>query len=285
MSPIDITWLHVESSSKCNAACPACPRNNNGVGLAPGVIESDLSTERFISVVDSLPALKTVQFCGNFGDPIAGKNFLELIDVCTKKKIKIQVHTNGGLRSKNWWVTLAKKLSVVDHHVWFGIDGIGSTHEIYRQGTDYNKIINNATAFINAGGYATWQFIPFEHNQHQIKEAIKLSQQLNFKKFKLVKLFRNKKKAIHWKTNKEFELAPPSDIVEMIRLPGSKEPPTPELCMHMTPQPSVYLNAQGGLSWCCYRIDLNARDVEKVLNESLDFEHRTCVINCGRKET
>jgi len=280
----DITWLHVESSSKCNAACPACYRNNNGVGLAPGIDEIDLSTERFMSVVDSLPELKTVQFCGNYGDPIAGKNFLGLIDVCIKKRFKIQIHTNGGLRSQSWWAKLAKKLSVVDHDVWFGIDGIGSTHEIYRQGTDYSKVIDNAIAFINAGGYATWQFIPFEHNQHQIKEALKLSQRMNFKKFKLVKLFRNKKKAVHWKTHKEFEIAPPSDIIEMIRMPGTKTAPTSEECMHMSPQPSVYLNARGELSWCCYRKDLSTDHVGKVLSENLDFNHQTCVINCGRKQ-
>ena len=285
MLPNDITWLHVESSTKCNASCPACPRNNKGIGLAPGLVETDLSTDRFISVIESLPKLQTVQFCGNFGDPVIGQNFLELIDVCVDKKIKVQIHTNGGLRSRNWWTELAKKLSTVDHSVWFGIDGIGATHEVYRQGTSYAKVIENATAFINAGGNAVWQFIPFEHNQHQIKEAIKLSQQLNFKKFKLVKLFRDSKKAIHWKTKQEFELRPPSDILEMIKLPGIKQPPTQDLCMHMWPEPSVYLNANGGLSWCCYRTDLNVDNVDKVLTQHLDFAHPICVTNCGKKQT
>ena len=28
-----ITIVHVEPTTKCNASCPGCPRNNNGYGL------------------------------------------------------------------------------------------------------------------------------------------------------------------------------------------------------------------------------------------------------------
>lgn len=284
MLPTDVRWLHVESSSKCNAWCPACLRNNLGLGLIPGLVETDLETNRFQEVVESLPNLRTVQFCGNYGDPVIGKNFLDLVDICIDKNLKIQIHTNGSLRNTDWWAELGKKLAAKDHDIWFGIDGIGETHEIYRQATDYNKVIENATAFINHGGYATWQFIPFEHNQHQIKTAIKLSQSLKFKKFKLVKLFRKAKNVFHWKTGEKFELRPPSDIVEIISLPGQKTPPTVDLCMHMTPEPSVYLNAQGNLSWCCYRIDMKAESVDKLLEQAPNFEHIKCVSNCGRKQ-
>lgn len=284
MLPSDILMLHVESSSRCNASCPACPRNNNGVGLASHVLETDLSTSRFEEVIEQLPGLKTIQFCGNFGDPVIGINFLKLVDIAVAKKFKIQIHTNGSLRNQKWWTSLADKLANVHHDVWFGIDGIGKTHEIYRQGTNYNKIIKNAVAFINAGGYATWQFIPFAHNQHQVKEALRTSQSLGFKKFKLVRLFRKKMTALHWKTYQPFEINPPLDIVQLIRMPGEKLPPTDAECMHRMPTPSVYLNAQGGLSWCCYRVDTNVDSVQELLNLPLDFEYKICVENCGKKE-
>lgn len=284
MTPNDITWLHVESTNKCNAWCPACPRNNRGFGLSKFVTqEVDLTAERFVEVIDQLPGLKTVQLCGNYGDPIIGSNIIQLIDLCIERNLKIQIHTNGSLRNTEWWGSLGKKLSSHPHDVWFGIDGIGETHEIYRQATSYDKIIDNATAFIDAGGYATWQFIPYEHNQHQIKQALITSQKLKFKKFKLVKLFRNKKKVRHWKTGEAFELRPPSDVVQLIRMPGKKLPPTSTECMHMSPEPSVYLNAQGKLSWCCYRIDTGVDSVVDLLQLPLHFENKCCIINCGRK--
>ena len=69
--------------------------------------------------------------------------------------------------------------------VW-GIDGLEDTNHIYRVGAKWEKIINNAKAFIDAGGIASWQFIEFEHNKHQIEEAKQLAKELGFKEFRLV---------------------------------------------------------------------------------------------------
>ena len=57
------------------------------------------------------------------------------------------------------------------------------THSMYRIGTDYNKIIQNATAFINAGGTAEWCFIKFKHNEHQVEEARSIAEQMGFSLF------------------------------------------------------------------------------------------------------
>jgi hypothetical protein len=43
--------------------------------------------------------------------------------------------------------------------------------------------MSHAQSFINNGGQATWQFLVFEHNQHQIDEATKLSKTNGFKNF------------------------------------------------------------------------------------------------------
>lgn len=278
---MNIKWLHVESSSRCNAWCPACPRNKNGFGLANDLIEQDLSSLKFQEVIESLPELEVVQFCGNLGDPVIGKNFLELINIAKKQVKKIQIHTNGSLRSTSWWQNLALQLSDIDHDIWFGLDGIDEIHEIYRQGTSYKKIIKNANAFISAGGYATWQFIPYAHNEHQIRDCMKLSQQLGFKKFKLVKLYRNKTLARHYKTGKEFDLLPPTSIQSMIRMPKEYTSVDKNNCMHMTP-PSLYLASSGQLSTCCYFSKIKSVDtVDEMSYNKLDLSHNICLTNCG----
>jgi hypothetical protein len=66
----------------------------------------------------------------------------------------------------------------------FNIDGVEDTNHLYRRNTDFNKIIANATAYINAGGRAVWNYIIFEHNQHQVEQARELSIKLRFKDFK-----------------------------------------------------------------------------------------------------
>ena len=278
---MNIKWLHVESSSRCNAWCPACPRNKNGFGLANDLIEQDLSSLKFQEVIESLPELEVVQFCGNLGDPVIGKNFLELINIAKKQVKKIQIHTNGSLRSTSWWQNLALQLSDIDHDIWFGLDGIDEIHEIYRQGTSYKKIIKNANAFISAGGYATWQFIPYAHNEHQIRDCMKLSQQLGFKKFKLVKLYRNKKLARNYKTGEEFDLLPPLSVQSMLRMPKDYTSVNEDNCMHLTP-PSLYLAASGKLSTCCYFYKTKSVDtVDEMSYNKLDLSHNICLTNCG----
>jgi hypothetical protein len=44
-------------------------------------------------------------------------------------------------------------------------------NNLYRQDTEWHKVIANATAFVAAGGHAIWRFIPFDHNQHQEQDC------------------------------------------------------------------------------------------------------------------
>lgn len=282
MNKEDIKWLHVELSSKCNAWCPACPRNKNGFGLVDGLLEEDLSLIQLESILKQLPNLHTVQLCGNYGDPVASANIIPAIDIIKKYSSKIQIHTNGSLRNQDWWKKLAVQLSDIEHDVWFGIDGLEGVHEIYRQGTSYNKIINNAQSFINNGGYATWQFIPYAHNEHQIKDCIKLSQKLKFKKFKLAKLFRNKLLAKHYQTSEPFELSPPTEFQQIIRMPKINTHVPEENCMHLT-YPSIYVSANGKLSHCCYKGSLEYLfdTVDELLYNSTKLQDKICLESCG----
>ena len=71
--------------------------------------------------------------------------------------------------------------------VIFAIDGLEDTNHLYRVNTNFNKIMENAKAFINAGGLARWDFIAFAHNEHQIEEAKALAEQMGFVKFRYKK--------------------------------------------------------------------------------------------------
>ena len=280
-----IKWLHVEASTFCNAWCPACPRNQQGYGLTAGLTEQNLSVDKFLEVLEQLSFLDGIQFCGNYGDPIASNQLDQLITVAKKYTNKIQIHTNGGLRNTAWWIELAKQLSNIDHDVWFGIDGIGPVHEIYRQATSYEKVIENAQAFIGAGGTATWQFIPYKHNEHQILDCIRLSQQYKFSKFKAVKSHRDVKEAKHWKTGKPF-LLEVSNIHQTVFFKPKQGILEKENCMHLE-QPGIYLAANGKVSPCCYFSEYKSFDsINEMLynldiGNSLDNPDKLCLTQCG----
>jgi len=277
----DIKWFHVEASSKCNAWCPACPRNNNGFGVVDGLVEQDLTPAMFEETLKSFPALECVQFCGFYGDPIISSHINELVSIAKKYVKKIQIHTNGSLRNTTWWKDFAKQLVDIDHDIWFGIDGLEGVHEIYRQGTDFKKIMENAKAFIDAGGHATWQFIPYKHNEHQTKDCFKLSQQMKFKKFKLAKLYRKQTVARHYKTGIEFELLPADSLKSLTNIGRLHTTVEFNNCMHLS-IPSVYMSADGKLSRCCYLCkEERFEDVTTLLSTVTDFNNHLCIKNCG----
>lgn len=283
ISDDQIVWLHVEATSQCNAHCPACPRNNFGFGIKAGLVIQDLSIFNLEAAFDKFKNIKTVQFCGNYGDPIAAKNILEQIDFVIEKNVsKIQIHTNGSLKTTLWWKDLAKKLQNVEHFVEFAIDGLAGIHEIYRQGTSFKKIIDNASAFISAGGIAHWQFIPFNHNQHQIMDCIKLSQTLGFAKFNFVKNARYFDQAYHYQSGKELDIKPWQHDSKMNQLvKKNKNFVFNNNCMHIS-YPSAFLSAQGHISPCCYFADnIMYNDIDVVSDFDNKLFNKTCLKNCG----
>lgn len=247
----DVKLLQVENTTQCNAWCPGCPRNQDGYGLAPDLIVEDLNIKRFAEVLKQFPSLETIQFCGTYGDTMAAQNVLEHVTLAKAHCKKLQIHTHGGIRSQRWWSEFAVLLKDIDHDVWFALDGLKGVHEIYRQGTDFDKTIANAQAFINAGGHATWQFIPWAHNEHQIKDCIRLSQKLGFKKFELVFSVRKEFQGRHWQTGQPIEFGPWSRDSNLNPLNSKKSYLEEKNCQHLT-QSSVYLNANGSLNVCCY---------------------------------
>jgi MoaA/NifB/PqqE/SkfB family radical SAM enzyme len=178
--------VQIEITNRCQASCPMCARNIHGGIDNPLLTFNDWTFENFVKIFhsDILHQLKILIFCGDFGDPILNNDLIKMCEYLkqTSPNIIVHIHTNGSARNKNWWETLANSLPN-NHKVFFALDGLKDTHHIHRIGTDFNKIIENATTFINANGTAEWCFIRFKHNAHQVDEAKSMSIQLGFKDF------------------------------------------------------------------------------------------------------
>jgi sulfatase maturation enzyme AslB (radical SAM superfamily) len=177
---------HVEITNRCQAACPMCARNIHGGIENPELKVNDWTYEDFVHIfpLELVKQLTSFVFCGSFGDPILNK---DLDKMCLYVKehnpdASISIHTNGSLRKSEWWAQLINSLPR-RHQVVFALDGLEDTHSLYRINTNFNKIINNAKAFIDAGGNATWHFIRFKHNEHQLDQCKALANELGFSDF------------------------------------------------------------------------------------------------------
>ena len=181
----DLRDIHLELTTKCQARCPMCPRRINGGPINPLIEITDIGLDTFKKwfPTDFVRQLDSLFMCGNYGDPIMSQDCALILDYLktTNPEIRLSMHTNGSARDTSFW----KELARLDVRVVFGIDGLSDTHALYRINTDFDRIIDNASQFIQAGGHAEWHMLIFQHNEHQIDECHRLSQQIGFKHFQI----------------------------------------------------------------------------------------------------
>lgn len=187
----NIKELHLELATLCNAACPQCPRNFNGYPHNDGYPETAMTLEQAKTMFkpDFVKQLRAILINGNFGDIVMcpeGADIVEYFKECNPA-LAITISTNGGARETDFWVRLAK----AGTEITFCIDGVESTHSLYRQNTLWKTVIKNAQIFIGAGGHAIWKTIKFKHNEHEIEEMKQLRVDLGFKGFELITVGRD----------------------------------------------------------------------------------------------
>lgn len=177
--------IQIEISDYCNSRCPLCARHNRGVSALPVVDNYTTSLGDFKKWFPP-EVVKRIHYfviCGNMGDPIVCE---ELVDICgyafsKNPGLNLEISTNGGLRKTSWWARLGELMKDKPaSHVKFFIDGLEDTNRIYRRGVDFSKIMENAQAFMQAGGKAYWGFLQFKHNQHQVEEIMKRAADMGF---------------------------------------------------------------------------------------------------------
>lgn len=187
----DVVTLQVEPTSHCNAKCPHCPRfdvTHHEIFESTGLLHPDLTLTHIDvnSVLDNLDLdrmhnLSKVVIEGDKGDPMMHPQIEKLIDAfcLSPSQPIVTLSTNGSIRNKQWWSSLAKK-GYKNLQVIFSIDGLADTNHLYRIAIDFNRIMENVSAFIDSGGTAIWKLIAFKHNHHQISDIKQLSRDLGF---------------------------------------------------------------------------------------------------------
>lgn len=182
MYPKNVTNIHLEPTTHCNAACPQCPRNVYGSKHSPSKFKLTHFDINLLNVLDS-ESIEVVVINGNYGDIVMYPGgALALVKPLMKKfpHARIQIHTNGSALHKREWVEMGK----LGISVEFGIDGLTQeVHQIYRQNTLLKRIFENAKSFIEAGGHAHWAMTVFHHNKDEVEKAKQLSLDMGFEKF------------------------------------------------------------------------------------------------------
>ena len=182
----NIKQVHLEITQRCQAACPMCDRNENGGVDNRHITNAELSLDdcKKIFPPEFIKQLDVMYMCGNLGDPIVAKDTLEVFKYFREHNptMWLSMNTNAGAKSIAWWEELAYTINGKGS-VIFSVDGLSDTNHIYRQNVIWDNVERNMKAFIAAGGRARWDFLIFQHNEHQVKEAELLAEEWGCEKF------------------------------------------------------------------------------------------------------
>ena len=221
--------ITIEVTSNCQAKCPGCIRHkvfNPNTDLVSAPPKNwNLPLEVHNKLIDDLAEKSKVKFLtydGSFGDSPFHPDFLEMIEYSASKlkgdvepfgdeKIgqlspefnglhDMTISTNGSYKTPAFWKKLGEILNEHlpnRHHVMFDLDGVDNkTQNMYRIATDFDKIIENAEAFISGGGQAVWKMIPFDFNDELEEQAKMLAAKHGFQKFQRNRIQRVEQKAV-----------------------------------------------------------------------------------------
>lgn len=153
----------LELTNLCNAKCPLCYRNNKDY-IAKSPYQRPLN--EVIEQLNLFTNLESIKLVGTISEPTLYKDFFPLIEYLNSRDIEIEICTNGDTHQPSWWGELGKLLKK-DDKVFFTI--CGSTqelHEVYRNGTKLQDILDNASALRKFSKYKNdyAQLIRFNYN-------------------------------------------------------------------------------------------------------------------------
>ena len=238
-----LEWIDIELTSFCNIKCKGCFRVISKEAdkiLNKSYIDIDVIRKRFQK--EMFPSIKIINFCGSVDEPCSHPQFFEIIKHFADWDCHINIATNGSLRTVKWWTELASILPR-SHKVVWGIDGSDELSEEYREGSSFKKVQQNYRAFIAAGGRANWQFISFEHNEHQLETARQIAKDEGFVEFKTIISHRKDSGGVKHKKVKAQE--------------------SPCISCKYSNQKRIFVNHMGNVIPCCH---LNSKMLEFAVN-------------------
>jgi MoaA/NifB/PqqE/SkfB family radical SAM enzyme len=237
-----------------------CPRRIHGGILNPLFNLAEITLVQFKEwfPVEFVRQLDQINMCGNLGDPIIAQDCLEICNYIREvnPNIRMSINTNGSARTKQFWQGLA----TAGVRVVFGIDGLEDTHSIYRIGTDFDKIIDNAYDFIQAGGIAEWHMLVFEHNEHQVEECKNISIEMGFKNFvtKHTSRFTDDKFHVLDESGKTINILKPTSHSKRttIKIKDMSGQTPNRIACKAQKSSEIYVSAEGIITPCCW-LDLS----------------------------
>ena len=167
---------HLEPSAVCTVRCPRCPRVEHpdtpwlNKNMTLDFVKKFFTEEMLLNQV------KRVTMCGDVGDPIYCKEYIEICRYI--KSVNPDIHiftiTNGSYKKPEWWRELALVLNDRDT-INFSVDGYDNTsNNLYRVNSNFESIMQGIKTVreTNKDVFLVWATIIFSFNQDYLDNIV-----------------------------------------------------------------------------------------------------------------
>ena len=175
--------LIVDPMNACQLACPGCVHSalskaEKRFDWGPGILSETMFGD-FMRRYG--PYAIEAEFC-NYGEPLLNPNTPKFIRLAKTYLMRTMLSTNIGVKHFDPDAYVNSGLD----YMTVSIDGATqSVYEKYRRKGDIETVYKNVRSLVEAKkrlGKRTptisWQYLAFEHNEHEINDAIKMAKQL-----------------------------------------------------------------------------------------------------------
>ena len=162
--------MHLEPTSRCTLACPACPRTWFSDQFNKPFPKQDLDLDELIRFLDCESGQTVDRFLlnGNHGDPIYYPDLIKLIQHFRPNKT-FKISTNGSFQKPEFWHKLAEQLDARDT-VYFSIDGLEHNNHLYRRNSDWKSIMQGLDIMTQSSARVVWKTLIFSYNAHELDQ-------------------------------------------------------------------------------------------------------------------
>lgn len=186
--------LVVDPSNVCQLGCPGCVHSSS-----PGAADrfawpnGTLPESRFRALMERYgPTAVAVYFC-DYGEPLLNRNTPALARIAKSFRMQAMLSTSLSVRQLD-------AEALVDSGLDFMVLSIdGATQPVYerfRRGGRLDLVFENIRKLVEARRrmhratpVLSWSFLAFQHNVHEIPEALRMARRLGVDQFRVVEPF------------------------------------------------------------------------------------------------
>ena len=167
--------LNMDITHRCPLECVRCGRQTSFRNQGLAVPGHDLSLDDFEKITNHF---SQVSFCGQYSDPIHHPQFLDILAICKKKNINLEVHVASSFKPKKFFIDAFK--TYPEARWVFGIDGLPEESHKYRINQDGVKLFEiMLESKKHLKTIPHWQYIIFKYNENSIDNAKLLAKEHN----------------------------------------------------------------------------------------------------------